>query len=289
MKKNTQKAPISNRRKAIRKFLRRKTAVVGLVIVAFFLLMAIVGIFWTPYDSAATNSKLMFAQASIEHPFGCDDMGRDIFSRAMEGAGVSITVGLLSIAFALVIGTALGIISGYYRGTIGIVIDKIVEAIWAFPSLILAMMLTVILGSGIQNVIIALAIVFIPNFARIARSMTLSVRENEYVQSAIAIGLGDAQIMLRYILPNISSALIVQASLSAASAILQESTLSFLGLGVQLPAASWGSILKTGFTYIFKSPMMSVYPGVCIALMVLGLNFVGDGLRDALDVRTKDF
>lgn len=289
MKNNTTKSPVSNRRKAVRKYFRRKTALIGFIIVTFFIIMAIVGAFWTPYDTAATDSKQMFAEASWAHPFGCDDMGRDIFSRAMEGAGVSITVGLLSIAFAMIIGTALGIISGYYRGVVGIVIDKIVEAIWAFPSLILAMMLTVILGSGIQNVIIALAIVFIPNFARIARSMTLSVRENEYVQSAIAIGLGDAQIMLRYIFPNIYSALIVQASLSAASAILQESTLSFLGLGVQLPAASWGSILKTGFTYIFRVPMMSVYPGLCIALMVLGLNFMGDGLRDALDVRAKDF
>ena len=289
MKNNATKSPVSNRRKAVRKYFRRKTALIGFIIVTFFIIMAIIGAFWTPYDTAATDSKQMFAEASWAHPFGCDDMGRDIFSRAMEGAGVSITVGLLSIAFAMIIGTALGIISGYYRGVVGIVIDKIVEAIWAFPSLILAMMLTVILGSGIQNVIIALAIVFIPNFARIARSMTLSVRENEYVQSAIAIGLGDAQIMLRYIFPNIYSALIVQASLSAASAILQESTLSFLGLGVQLPAASWGSILKTGFTYIFRVPMMSVYPGLCIALMVLGLNFMGDGLRDALDVRTKDF
>lgn len=289
MKNNATKSPVSNRRKAVRKYFRRKTALIGFIIVTFFIIMAIIDAFWTPYDTAATDSKQMFAEASWAHPFGCDDMGRDIFSRAMEGAGVSITVGLLSIAFAMIIGTALGIISGYYRGVVGIVIDKIVEAIWAFPSLILAMMLTVILGSGIQNVIIALAIVFIPNFARIARSMTLSVRENEYVQSAIAIGLGDAQIMLRYIFPNIYSALIVQASLSAASAILQESTLSFLGLGVQLPAASWGSILKTGFTYIFRVPMMSVYPGLCIALMVLGLNFMGDGLRDALDVRTKDF
>lgn len=289
MKKQKISRRDSNGYKILRKFFRRKTAFVGLVIITAFTLMAIVGLFWTPYDSAATSATEMFAGASLRHPFGCDDMGRDIFSRAMEGASISIMVGILSIAFALLIGTMLGILSGYYRGLPGIVIDKLVEAIWAFPSLILAMMLTVILGSGIQNVIIALSIVFIPNFARIARSMTLSVRENEYVQSAKAVGLSDLQIMLRYILPNISSALIVQASLGAASAILQESTLSFLGLGVQLPAASWGSILKTGFTYIWKAPMMSVYPGLCIALMVLGLNFMGDGLRDALDVRTKDF
>lgn len=289
MNRDTSKQQNSNRMKVIRKFFRRKTALVGLIIVVFFTLMAVTGLFWTPYDSTATNSKMMFATPSLTHPFGCDDMGRDIFSRAMEGASVSILVGVVSIAFALVIGTALGIASGYYRGMIGVVIDKVVEAIWAFPSLILAMMLTVILGTGIQNVIIALAIVFIPNFARIARSMTLSVRENEYVQSAVAIGLSDFTIMFRYIFPNISSALIVQASLSAASAIIQESTLSFLGLGVQLPAASWGSILKIGYTYIWKVPTMSIFPGLCIALMVLGLNFLGDGLRDALDVRTKDF
>lgn len=289
MNRNVKRTNNSNHMKVVRKFFRRKTAMVGLIIVAFFAVMAIVGLFWTPYDSTATNSKQMFALPSAVHPFGCDDMGRDIFSRAMEGASVSITVGLLSILFALTIGTVLGITSGYYGGIVGLVIDKVVEAIWAFPSLILAMMLTVILGTGIQNVIIALTIVFIPNFARIARSMTLSVRENEYVQSAIAIGLNNFTIMFRYILPNISSALIVQASLSAASAIIQESTLSFLGLGVQLPAASWGSILKTGYAYIWKVPTMSIFPGFCIALMVLGLNFLGDGLRDALDVRTKDF
>ena len=279
----------TNGYKALKKLFRRHTALVGLIIVVFFINVAVVGLFWTPYDSSVTNSKLMFATSSLAHPFGCDDMGRDIFSRAMEGASVSIMVGILSIAFAMFIGTMLGMISGYYRGTVGVIIDKLVEAIWAFPSLILAMMLTVILGSGIQNVIIALSVVFIPNFARITRSMTLSVRENEYIQSAVSIGLSDFHIMTRYILPNISSALIVQASLSAASAIIQESTLSFLGLGVQLPASSWGSILKTGYTYIWKAPLMSVYPGLCIALMVLGLNFLGDGLRDALDVRTKDF
>lgn len=288
-RENAKKGAGSNRAKVIRKLFRRRTSLFGFIVVIFFILVGVIGLVWTPYDTSATNAKLMFCTPTAAHPFGCDDMGRDILSRCMEGASVSISVGILAVAFAMIIGTTLGIISGYYGGPVGLVIDKLIEAIWAFPSLILAMILMVIFGSGIQNVIIALAIVFIPNFARISRGRTLSVRENEYVQSALSIGLNDAQIMVRYILPNISSAVIVQASLGAASAILQESTLSFLGLGVALPAASWGSILKTGYNYVWNAPTMSIFPGVCIALMVLGLNFVGDGLRDALDVRTKDF
>ena len=262
----------------------------GLVFITVILLFAIIGYFWTPYPPNATNSKAMLLPpGTAGHIFGTDDMGRDILSRLMAGASISITVGIFSVLFAMIVGTILGLTSGYYRGAVGAVIDKVIEAIWAFPSLILAMVLTVLIGSGIRNVIIALAIVQIPSFARIVRAMTLSIRENEYIQSAVTIGLNNAQIMFRYILPNVISVIIVQASLCAASAIIQESTLSFLGLGIVPPDASWGAMLKLGYMYLDSAPWLSVIPGVCIVLMVLGLNFLGDGFRDALDVKIRNF
>jgi len=271
------------------KLIRRRTALIGVSFILFFVLMALVGLVWTPYPPNTTNAKELLTPPSLIHPFGTDDMGRDVLSRLMAGASISITVGIVSVMFALIVGTCLGLVSGYYRGWLGAIIDKFVEAIWAFPSLILAMVLTVLIGTGIKNVIIALAIVQIPSFARIVRAMTLSIRENEYVQSAVAIGLNNAQIIFRYILPNLASVVIVQASLCAASAIIQESTLSFLGLGIVPPDASWGAMLKLGYTYLELAPWVCFVPGVCIVLMVLGLNFLGDGLRDALDVRIRNF
>ena len=279
----------SNAYKSWEKLIRRRTALFGVIFVSFFLIMAFVGLIWTPHPPNTTNPDALYAAPNAYNLLGADHLGRDVLSRLMAGASVSISVSVFSVMFALAMGTFLGLVSGYYRGVIGAVIDKIIEAIWAFPSLILAMMFTVLLGSGIRNVIIALAIVQIPGFARLVRAMTLSIRENEYVQSAVAIGLNNAEIIFRYILPNVASVFIVQASLSAASAIIQESTLSFLGLGIVPPDASWGAMLKLGYPYLDVAPWLCFAPGACIVLMVLGFNFIGDGLRDALDVRIRNF
>jgi peptide/nickel transport system permease protein len=187
----------------------------------------------------------------------------------------------------MVPGVALGLIAGYWRGKVDTVISGILDAIWAFPTLILALAICAVLGPGLPNILLAIGIVYTPGFARVVRNMVLSVREMEYVQGARAIGLNDFEIIVRYILPNISSVIIVQTSLNAAQAIIAEASLSFLGLGIQAPQASWGSMLKTGYQYISIAPWLSVFPGICILITVLGLNFIGDGLRDALDVRIR--
>ena len=193
----------------------------------------------------------------------------------------------MAVLIAMTLGTTLGLLAGYYKGRIDTVISSITDAVWSFPTIILALAITTALGPGLTNVLIAIGIVFTPAFTRVVRSMVLSVREMEYVQGAKAIGLSDFRIIVRYILPNVFPVIIVQASLNAAQAIISEASLSFMGLGIQPPEASWGYMLKSGYPYLWVAPWLSIYPGLLILLIVLALNFLGDGLRDALDVRLK--
>ena len=202
-----------------------------------------------------------------------------------DGARMTFVVGIVAVAIAMFTGTVLGLLAGYYGGKMDIAISSLIDAISAFPAIILALVISAAMGPSLTNVLIAVGVVFTPGFARIMRGQVLSVRESEYVLAARGLGLNDIEIMLRYILPNVFPAMIVQASLNAAQAIITEASLSFMGVGIQPPDASWGTLLKTGFQYIYQAPWLSIYPGLAIFLVVLSLNFIGDGLRDALDVK----
>lgn len=275
-------------RKVWRKLTRRKLALIGLVVCVLNLLMALLGDYLLPYNPNELDTHSMFAPPGAAHIMGTDEIGRDVLSRIIYGARISILVGVVSVAIALLIGTSLGLIAGYWRGKTDIFLSGLMDAVWAFPTLILALAITAILGSGIINIMIAIGIVYTPGFFRIVRSQVLYVGKSEYVEGAITIGLSHREIILRYILPNVVSPIIVQASLNVAQAIIAEASLSFLGVGMQPPNASWGYMLKTGFSYLQKAPWLSIYPGLAILLLVLSLNFLGDGLRDALDVKLRD-
>jgi peptide/nickel transport system permease protein len=277
----------SNTTKVFRKLYKSKLSLFGIIVLVITILVAIFAPLVSPFDNTETDFFKTFAKPSIEHPMGTDELGRDVFSRIVYGSRITIVVGVVAVLIAMVPGVALGLIAGYWRGKVDTVISGILDAIWAFPTLILALAICAVLGPGLPNILLAIGIVYTPGFARVVRNMVLSVREMEYVQGARAIGLNDFEIIVRYILPNISSVIIVQTSLNAAQAIIAEASLSFLGLGIQAPQASWGSMLKTGYQYISIAPWLSVFPGICILITVLGLNFLGDGLRDALDVRIR--
>lgn len=270
-----------------KRLLKGKLAVLGLII---FLVVIFVSAFapWiSPYDPNATDTSALIASPSTQHWMGTDELGRDVFSRIIYGTRISLIVGVFAVLIALAVGAVLGLIAGYWGGQVDNVIMSIMDSIWAFPTLILALAITAALGPSLSNVTIAIGLVFTPGFARLVRGMVLSVREREYIESARVIGLNDREIITRYIWPNITATMIVQGSLNAAQAIISEASLSFLGLGVQPPAASWGSMLKAGYPYLEMSPWLSIFPGLAILITVLGLNFFGDGLRDALDIKIR--
>ena len=285
--KNFEEFKASNFYKVWRKLIRRRVAAIGLVVCAILIILVVFGDVLSPYDPQAINTPEMLQGPSLAHPFGTDEMGRDVLSRVIYGARLTMLVSVVAVAISLVAGTALGLVSGYVGGWVDLVISKFIEALSAFPMVMFALTISAILGPGMRNVMIAIGVAYVPAFARIVRGMVLTVREREYIENAVSVGLNWFEILTRYVLPNVSSVIIVQASLAAASAILSEATMSFLGVGVQAPEASWGTMLKTGYNYLSMAPWMSIFPGLAIVVVVLALNFVGDGLRDALDVRLK--
>ena len=279
---------MSNGKKALRKLLKNKLAVFGMIVLLLLIIIAIFAPFFAgTNDSNAMDFTNILQKPSLEHPFGTDDLGRDLWARVVFGARYTIYVGIFTVAISMVLGTVLGLIAGYYGGIADRIITSITDAVWSLPTIILALAITAALGSGLRNCIIAIGICFTPAFARVVRSMVLTVHELEYVQAAKAIGLNDFEIIVRYVLPNVAPVIIVQASLNAAQAIISEASLSYLGLGIQPPDASWGYLLKTAQQYMGSAPWLSILPGLMILLIVLALNFLGDGLRDALDVRLK--
>lgn len=279
---------MSNRSKALRRLLRNKLAVFGLVVIFLLALLAIFAPFFAGTDDPnAMDFTNILQKPSLEHPFGTDDLGRDLWARVVYGTRFTVYVGIFTVSISMVLGTILGLIAGYYGGILDRIITSVTDAVWSLPTIILALAITAALGSGLRNCIIAIGICFTPAFARVVRSMVLTVHELEYVQAAKAIGLNNFEIIVRYVLPNIASVVIVQASLNAAQAIISEASLSYMGLGIQPPDASWGYLLKTAQQYMSRAPWLSVFPGLMILLIVLALNFVGDGLRDALDVRLQ--
>lgn len=269
------------------RLMKGKLAVAGLIVFITVVLVSISAPLLCPFDPQKTDMMVLLQPPSRTHLFGTDELGRDVFSRVVYGTRISLGVGIVAVAIAIALGTTLGLIAGYWRGKVENVIMLLMDSIWAFPTMILALAITAALGPSLANIMFAIGVVYTPGFARLVRSMVLTVREQEYVESARSIGLSNRKIIIRYILPNVTSAIIVQASLNAAHAIITEASLSFLGLGVQPPEASWGSMLRAGYAYMEVAPWLSIYPGLAILIVVLGLNFLGDGLRDALDVKIR--
>ncbi len=284
------KSPAPARRRLpapLRRFLSNRLAVVGLFVLLIFAVSALLASWVAPYDPAQIFFSDLRAAPGNAHLFGADELGRDIFSRVVYGARVSLSAGLISVTLALVCGGGIGLVAGYIGGWLDDVLMRVVDALLALPFLVLAIALAAILGPSLQNTMIAIAIVTAPAFARITRGEVLSQRERDYVQAAQALGAGDGRLITRHLLPNISGALIVQTSLAIANAILAEASLSFLGLGIQPPAPSWGSMLNAARGYLTDAPWMAVFPGLAIFLAVLAFNLIGDGLREALDPRGK--
>lgn len=266
---------------------KSKLATLGLMACLIVVFMAIFAPQLSPHDPNFQNVKEILKNPSAKYPMGTDNLGRCVFSRTMYGARITIVAGVIAVLIAMTMGTTLGLLAGYYKGKTDTIISALTNALWSFPTIILALAISTALGPGLLNVLIAIGIVFTPAFTRMVRSVVLSVSEMEYIQSARAIGLNDTEIIIRHILPNVFPVIIVQASLNAAQAIITEASLSFMGLGLQPPDASWGYMLKSGFPYLWSAPWLCIYPGIMILIIVLSLNFLGDGLRDALDVRLR--
>lgn len=256
--------------------------VIGLILVVSFVAFAIIGPFVLA-DPTKQDFNALLQAPSMHYLLGTDDLGRDVFARIAAGARVSLMAGVMSTAIALVVGISLGVLTGFYRGWIDLVMMRITDVMLAFPFLIFAVGLAAILGASLENVIIALAVSQIPEVIRIARGETMAIREQEFISGAVADGARDLSIMARYIAPNAMSAFIVQATVAIPAAIIGEATLSFLGLGVQPPMASWGIMLTSAQQYLARAPYLALFPGIAIALTTLGFNLLGDGLRDVLD------
>jgi peptide/nickel transport system permease protein len=267
--------------------LANKLAVAGLVVLAIAGVAAVFGDAVAPHDPTGFAPGRRLEPPSLVHPFGTDDLGRDVFSRVITGARVAYLVGLVSVGLSLVAGALLGLVAGFYRGFADDAIMRTMDMLFAFPAILLAMVVLAIIGPGIESAMIAIAIVFTPIFARITRGSVLSVREEVYVRAARSLGASDWRLITKHVLPNVTAPLIVQTTISLAFAILIEAALAFFGLGTQPPDPSWGVMLSRGQDFLRHAWWMSFFPGMAILLVVAALNFVGDALRDALDPRQR--
>jgi peptide/nickel transport system permease protein len=283
-----EQAPLSGKReesRAWKKLKASRSALAGLVIILFFVILAAAAPILPIPDPVATSWSAIRKAPSAAHWLGTDDLGRDILSRMIWGAQASLMAGVFSVAIAVGIGVPFGILAGYFGGWVDLVISRITEALLAMPFLIMAIALAAFLGPSLTNAMIAIGLSAMPIFVRLTRGQVLSVKQEEYVEGARSVGLGHMDIMVRYILPNVTAPIIVQATLTIATAIIAEASLSFLGLGQQPPAASWGSMLNVAKNFLSQAPWMAMWPGAAIFLVVIGFNLLGDGLRDALDPR----
>lgn len=265
--------------------LKNKSILIGAVMVAVIVFLAVFAPFIAPYDPEQMDMSKRLQKPSHEYLMGTDQFGRDLLSRIIYGARVSLKVGFTSVAISMVLGVTLGLISGYYGGWIDNVIMRIVDIFLSFPVLLLAIAFVASLGPGIVSVIIALGLVYWTNYARVVRSSVLAIKEEEYVQAARTIGASDLRIICLYILPNALAPIIVVATLGLGTAIVSEATLSFLGLGVQPPEASWGYTLSFGLKFLRNASYLSLFPGLAIMFTVLGFNLLGNGIRDITDPR----
>lgn len=266
-----------------RKFRRNRKAMIGLGLVSALVLTAVFAPVIAPYSVSETSIPERSQAPSLDHPFGTDNIGRDIFSRVVMGSRISLYVGFGSILIALLVGTAIGVVSGYYGGWVDEVLMRIMDAIMSFPAILLALTVVVVIGPDLNNVIVTLAFVYTPYIARVGRSAALSASNEPYVEAAVARGEGNGYIVFREVLPNCLAPLLVQGSINIAFAMLLEASLSFLGLGTQPPTPSWGLMINIGRGFMQQAPWMILFPGLAIALAVVGFNMLGDGLRDVLD------
>jgi len=269
------------------RLLRTPVAAAGAVIVGVYLLAAAAAPVLSPHDPLAMISQSLLVPPGGPYPFGTDQFGRDLLSRLLYGSRVSFTVAFASVGLALAGGGAAGLAGGYYGGPVDGVLMRVMDVIFAFPAVLLAIAIMAVAGTAVWTVILAIGVVYTPQFARVSRASVLATRSLEYVEAAAAMGAGARRVLLRHILPNISAPLVVQTSLSLSLAILTESALSFLGLGTQPPTPSWGSMLADSRRFMTMAPWTAVFPGAAIAMAVLGFNLFGDGLRDLLDPRLR--
>lgn len=272
---------------SMKQFFQHKLAVIGSVIVFLFLLLAIFAPMLAPYGINEQSLGERFSAPSAAHWFGTDDFGRDIFSRIMNGARISLWVGFFSVLGSVVLGTLLGLMAGYGGRVLDAVISRLFDILLAFPSILLAIAIVSILGPSLLNALIAIAIINVPTFGRLVRSKVLSIKQEEYVLAAKAVGMSHRRIVLRHILPNSMVPVIVQATLAIGTAIIEAAALGFLGLGAQAPSPEWGKMLADARPYLVQAPWTLFFPGIAIMLTVLGFNLMGDGLRDTLDPKMK--
>jgi len=271
----------------IRRLRRNPSAVAGFVILLLLVLAGVFAPLLTPYDPTRQELVQVLQHPSLAHPLGTDQLGRDLLARILYGGRLTLFIGAFAVAVGIVVGVPLGVISGFYRGTIDMVIQRVMDLMLAFTSFLLALTLVSLLGVGLTNVIVAVGISTIPRFARLVRSSVLTIREISYVEASRALGAADRRVLWRHVLPNAVAPVIVQATLSMGATILTAAGLGFLGLGVQPPTPEWGAMLGQGRNYIFSNPNVTTFPGLAIFLAVMGFNLLGDGLRDALDPQLR--
>uniref|UniRef100_A0A831XIJ9 ABC transporter permease n=3 Tax=Thermus islandicus TaxID=540988 RepID=A0A831XIJ9_9DEIN len=276
-------------RRAFRRFLKSPSGKVGLVLALGLVLLALLIPLLKPYDPATDRDYLSrLTPPSWAHPFGTDQLGRDIFTRVLHGSRISLQVGVVSVGLGLALGTLLGLLAGFFRGRTELLIGWLADLLLAFPGTLLAIAIVAVSGPSLQNAMLAIGIVQVPVYIRLARAVVLSLREQDFVQAAIALGAGNGRILLKHILPGTLPPLVVQATLSIGTATLEAAALGFLGLGAQPPAPEWGAMIADSFKggYAMNAPWTMIFPGLFIVLTVLAFNLLGDGLRDALDPRS---
>jgi ABC-type dipeptide/oligopeptide/nickel transport system permease subunit len=271
----------------LRRYARNRLALVGLWVVLLIISLAILAPWVSPYSPTKPDFFNILKAPDRSHLLGTDDLGRDVMSRVIFGTRTSLLAGVISVGIAVIIGLPVGLISGFYRGRLDNALMRVTDAMLSFPFLVLALAIAAVLGTGLAKAMIAIGIVFTPQFIRLARGQVLSEREQNYVEAARGLGAGDTRIIRKHILPNILSPVFVQASLATAAAITAEAALSFLGLGTQPPTPSWGSMLNIAQAYLGSAPWMATWPGLAIFVTVLAINLMGDGLREALDPRLR--
>ncbi|MDR1863327.1 MAG: ABC transporter permease [Treponema sp.] len=272
----------------LRRLRKNKAAMLGLYIFLFEVLIAFLSRWIIPYDYTAMDLKNLLASPSLKHLFGTDELGRDVFSRILYGMQYSLSIGVSAVLVAIFAGVVIGSVAGYFGGTVDNIIMRILDVIQAIPGLLLTIAISAVLGSGFDKTILALGMGNIPGYARLLRASIMNIRKMEYLEAAEVINCGKLRIIARHLLPNSFAPLIVQATMGVAGAILTAASLSFIGLGVRPPTPEWGAMLSAGRSYMRDYPHLVIFPGVSIMIMVLALNILGDGLRDALDPKLKN-